>query len=161
MNEAHFHLTINHLPIILPIAAVIVLIGGILFRAELVKRMAYFLFVVSSITAFFAMSSGEGAEEIAEGIAGVSHDFIHEHEEKAEFFALMSYLLGALSLIGIWASWKRKGFAKIFSFVILAMSLVVLFLGKQTGTSGGEIRHTEIRSGQTAPAGEQEEGDDD
>jgi len=161
MNEAHFHLTVNHLPIILPIAGVIVLIGGILLHSEIVKRMAYFLFAVSSIAAFSAMSSGEGAEEIVENIAGVSHDFIHEHEEKAEVFALMSYLLGALSLFGIWASWKRKSFAKILSYVILAFSFVVLFFGSQTGTSGGEIRHTEIRSGQTVEAGDHEDGDDD
>jgi hypothetical protein len=64
-------------------------------------------------------------------------------------------------VVGLWASWKGKSFAKLLSFVILALSLVVLFLGKQTGTSGGEIRHTEIRSGQTVPAGAQEEGDDD
>jgi len=29
---------------------------------------------------------------------------------------------------------------------------VILYFGKQTGTTGGEIRHTEIRSGNTAPA---------
>jgi len=161
MNQAHFHLMVNHLPIILPIAGVVVLVGGMFVRSEIVKRMAYLLFTIGAVAAFSAMSSGEGAEEVAENLAGVTENYIHEHEEKAEVFALVSYILGALSIVGLWASWKGKSFAKLLSFAILALSLVVLFLGKQTGTTGGEIRHTEIRSGQTVPAGEQEEGDDD
>jgi uncharacterized membrane protein len=161
MNQAHFHLMVNHLPIILPIAGVVVLVGGMIVRSELVKRMAYLLFSIGAVAALSAMTSGEGAEEVVENIAGVTENYIHEHEEKAEVFALMSYILGALSLVGLWASWKGKSFAKLLSFAILALSLVVLFLGKQTGTSGGEIRHTEIRSGQTVPAVDQEEGDDD
>jgi uncharacterized membrane protein len=161
MNQAHFHLMVNHLPIILPIAGVVVLVGGMIVRSELVKRMAYLLFSIGAVAALSAMTSGEGAEEVVENIAGVTENYIHEHEEKAEVFALMSYILGALSLVGLWASWKGKSYAKLLAFAILALSLVVLFLGKQTGTSGGEIRHTEIRSGQTVPAGVEEEGDDD
>ena len=161
MNQAHFHLMVNHLPIILPIAGVVVLVGGMIVRSELVKRMAYLLFSIGAVAALSAMTSGEGAEEVVENIAGVTENYIHEHEEKAEVFALISYILGALSLVGLWVSWKGKSYAKLLSFAILALSLVVLFLGKQTGTSGGEIRHTEIRSGQTVPAVDQEEGDDD
>jgi uncharacterized membrane protein len=161
MNQAHFHLMVNHLPIILPIAGVVVLVGGMVVRSEVVKRMAYLLFSIGAVAALSAMTSGEGAEEVVENIAGVTENYIHEHEEKAEVFALVSYILGAMSVVGLWASWKGKSFAKLLSFVILALSLVVLFLGKQTGTSGGEIRHTEIRSGQTVPAGAHEEGDDD
>jgi uncharacterized membrane protein len=161
MNQAHFHLVVNHLPIILPIAGVIILIGGILVRSEIVKRMAYLLFSISALTTLAAMSSGEGAEEIVENIAGVTEGYIHEHEEKAEIFAIFSYILGLLSLVGLWASWKRKGFANIISYAVLLLSLVVLFLGKQTGTSGGEIRHTEIRTGGSTPTGEHGEGDND
>jgi uncharacterized membrane protein len=161
MNQAHFHLVVNHLPIILPIGGVIVLVGGIFVRSEIVKRMAYLLFSIAALSTVASMSSGEGAEEVVENIAGVTENFIHEHEEKAEVFAVFSYLLGALSLIGMWASWKSKGFATILSYAILILSLVVIFLGKQTGTSGGEIRHTEIRSGQSVPSNEHEEGHDD
>jgi uncharacterized membrane protein len=161
MNQAHFHLVVNHLPIILPFAGLIVLTGGLLFKSELVKRMSYFLFVLSAIATVLAMSSGEGAEEIAESLPGVTENFIHEHEEKAELFAIFSYLLGASSIVGLWASWKAKRFSVAFSYLILAMSLVVLFLGKQTGTSGGEIRHTEIRSGYQIPAGDHDEEHDD
>lgn len=157
MNQAHFHLVVNHLPIIFPIVGAMVLIGGFIFRSEIVKRTAYFIFIVGAVSAMAAMVSGEGAEEIAENLPGVTDGIIHEHEESAELFAIISYLFGALSLIGLWANWKNKAFAPILSYVLLIGSFVVIFLGRQTGTTGGEVRHTEIRSGQgTGNQGEQQ-----
>jgi hypothetical protein len=38
-------------------------------------------------------------------------------------------------------------------------ALAVLFFGKETGTTGGEIRHTEIRSGNNIPATENGTGE--
>lgn len=149
MNQAHFHLVVNHLPIIFPLVGILVLAIGIIFGSEIVKRTSFFIFALGAVATVFGMTSGEGAEEIAEEIAGVTEQFIHEHEEKAETFALLSYILGAFSLVGLWASWKKKGFASIISYVVLALSLVVVFFGKQTGTTGGEIRHTEIRANQS------------
>ena len=147
MNDAHFHLVVNHLPIIIPIVAVVVLIAGIIIKSEVVKRVSYFLFVMAAICTFPAFATGEGAEEVAEGLPGVTEHFIHEHEEKAEAFALLNYLLGFISMIGIWASWKQKQFAKWLSFAILLFAFIVIFKGREVATSGGEIRHTEIRKG--------------
>ncbi len=145
MNDAHFHLVVNHLPLIFPLVGAIVLVTGILSRSEPIKRTGYFVFILGSIATVMAMSSGEGAEEVVEEIKGVSQNFIHEHEEKAELFALLSYGLGLISLLSLWFSWKQKRLSKPASLIVLAFSFVVLFFGKQTGTSGGEIRHTEIR----------------
>lgn len=149
MNQAHFHLVVNHLPIIFPLVGILVLAIGIFFKSEIVKRTAFFVFILGAIATVFGMTSGEGAEEIAEELAGVTEQFIHEHEEKAETFALLSYILGAFSLLGLWSSWKMKSFSSIITYLILGLSLVVVFFGKQTGTTGGEIRHTEIRANQT------------
>lgn len=145
MNDAHFHLVVNHLPIIFPLVGAIVLVAGLVSGSEAIKRTGYFIFILGSVSAIFAMSSGEGAEELVEEIKGVSGKFIHEHEEKAELFALLSYGLGLISLLSLWFSWKQKRVAKPASFMVLFFSCVVLFYAKQTGTSGGEIRHTEIR----------------
>jgi uncharacterized membrane protein len=166
MNEAHFHLVVNHIPILFPIAGLLVLIGGIIFKSEIVKRMAYFLFVTGAVSAAMAMASGEGAEEMVEHMQGVSHDAIHEHEESAEFFAILSYIFGALSLVGLWASWQRKKFASMLSYATLILGIVVVIFGKQTGTSGGEVKHPEITSGaqaggQDQQAQEQEESEEE
>ena len=159
MNGAHFHLVVNHLPIIIPMAALIVLIVGLIIKSEVVKRTAYLLFVVGAICTMPAFASGEGAEEIAENLPGVTEHLIHEHEEKAESFALLNYALGLISIIAIWASWKQKSFSKWLSILILAMSLVVIFKGREVGTSGGEIRHTEIRK-EGSTSSNQNQGDE-
>ena len=151
MNGAHWHLVVNHLPIIFPLVGVIVIITGYISKSEAVKRTAFIIFILGAFAAIAAMSTGEGAEEVVEKITGVSEDYIKSHEKMAETFALLSYILGSISLIGLWTSFKQKTFSNIVAIGILIFAIVVLFFAKQTGTSGGEIRHTEIRNGNSVP----------
>jgi uncharacterized membrane protein len=148
MNQAHFHLMVNHLPIIFPIVGAIVLIGGFMLRSEIIKRVAYTIFIFGAIATFPAFLSGEGAEEVVENLQGVSESFIEPHEDIAKIFALLSYTLGAFSILALWSNWQQKSFKGIVSMVVLILSIVVLYFGKVTGTTGGEIRHTEIRANQ-------------
>src|SRR5690554_4328354 len=152
MNGAHWHLVVNHLPIIFPIVGVIVMITGLISKSEAVKRTAFMIFILVALATIATMTTGEGAEEIVEKINGVTKNYIESHEETAETFALLSYILGSISLLGLWASFKQKTFSNIIAIVTLVFAFVVLFFGKQTGTTGGEIRHTEIRSGNSIPA---------
>jgi uncharacterized membrane protein len=145
MNGAHWHLVLNHLPIIIPMVGLLVMIGGLLTKSEILKRAAYSIFILGAITAIAAFSTGEGAEEVVEEIQGIDEQLIKVHEETAEIFAIILYVLGAVSLIGLWASWKEKSFSPLVTFVAVALSLAGLIFAKQTGTTGGEIRHTEIR----------------
>ena len=152
MNGAHWHLVVNHLPIIFPIVGVIVMITGIITKSESVKRTALMIFILGAFTAIAAMNTGEGAEEVVKKINGVTEDYIENHEETAEMFTILDYILGGISLLGLWASFKQKKFSSIISIATLIFAFVVLFFAKQTGTTGGEIRHTEIRSGISVPA---------
>ena len=161
MNGAHWHLVVNHLPIIFPIVGVIVMITGLISKSEAVKRTAFMIFVFGALAAIAAMNTGEGAEEVVENINGVSENFIESHEEAAETFAILYYILGGISLLGLWASFKQKSFSSIISIATLIFAFVVLFFAKQTGTTGGEIRHTEIRSGNNIPASENKNAEED
>ena len=161
MNGAHWHLVVNHLPIIFPIVGVIVMITGLISESEAEKRTAFMIFVFGALAAIAAMNTGEGAEEVVENINGVSENFIESHEEAAETFAILSYILGGISLLGLWASFKQKSFSSIISIATLIFAFVVLFFAKQTGTTGGEIRHTEIRSGNNIPASENKNAEED
>lgn len=96
-----------------------------------------------TIPAFF---TGEGAEEVVEQLEGVDDSFIEPHEEAAEIFAILSYVLGAISLFGLWANYKQRSFAGVLSVFVTLFAIIVLFFAQQTGTTGGEIRHSEIRA---------------
>ena len=161
MNDAHFHLVVNHLPIIFPLVGVVILITGLIAKSEAVKRTAYLVFSIGAISAIAAMTSGEGAEEVVENINGISENYIEKHEDAAKLFALLSYVLGGLSLIGLWASFRQKTFSSIVSIAVLGMAIIVLVFAKQTGTTGGEIRHDEIRGGTTTIQAPVESDDDD
>lgn len=164
MNDAHLHLVFNHFPIIVPIVGMIILIVGFFIDSAVVKRTALGIFVLGSLLTFPAMYTGEGAEEIAEKLPDVTDAIIHEHEEMAETLAIINYLLGFVSLIAFWANWKQKSFANYIAIAVLCLGLVGLYFGKATGTSGGEIRHTEIRVGYNGAQGgapATEVGDDD
>jgi hypothetical protein len=63
-------------------------------------------------------------------------------------------------LLGFFASWKKMKFASILSYVIILVAAVAIYLGKETGTSGGEISHPEIRKDYKASSGEGEEADE-
>ena len=146
MNGAHWHLVVNHLPIVFPIAGLVVILTGLISKSEAVKRTAYLIFIIGALSALAAMATGDGAEEVAEKITVVSKEYIESHEETAETFALLSYILGGFSIFGLWSSFKQKSFNMIVTGITVIFALVVLFFAKQTGTTGGEIRHTEIRT---------------
>jgi uncharacterized membrane protein len=165
MNGAHWHLVLNHLPIIIPVIGLLIMISGFLFKSEILKRAAYCVIIVGALTAITAMSTGEEAEEIVEDINGVDERFIEVHEDAAETFAILLYILGGVSLVGLWANWKQKSFSNPVALATIIFTVVVLFFAKQTGTTGGEIRHTEIRADSSSTMDSinqnKEEADDD
>ena len=145
MNGAHYHLALNHLPIIIPIVGLLVIIGGFIVKSEIVKRTAFCIFILGALATITAIATGDGAEEVVEHIDGISKSLIHNHEEKAEVFALLSYVLGITSIVALWSNWKKKSSRNYIAYIIIAYCLVVLYFAQQTGTTGGEIRHSEIR----------------
>lgn len=155
-NAAHLHLLINHIPIFLPLLGLIVLIVGIIFKSEIIKRVSLAMFIFSGIFAFIAFSTGEGAEEIAEELKR-SHDLIHEHEEAAETFALLSYVLAVFSIVAFWFNWKKHPFKDLSMYIVLLISIAVIYLSYPAGQTGGEITHPEVGNEFKVPIGEHED----
>lgn len=152
MNEAHYHLVLNHFPIIAPIIGLLVLVAGFIARGENIKRTAYGIFIFGALTAVAASATGEGAEEVVEHLSGISHQLIHEHEEAAETFALIAYLLGIASIAALWISLKNQPYRHYVSYAIAVFAAVAISFGITTGTTGGSISHPEIRTGAATDA---------
>ena len=144
MNDAHLHMVFNHFPIIGLFFGIGILAFGIIKKQTILVNTAYVIFIFCMIMAKATMMTGEGAEEIVEEL-GVSHEIIHEHEEIAETFKKVLYGLGILSILGLVVNLKKHSKAAIVSYVVLVLAIGSAILSKNVGTSGGEIRHTEIR----------------
>ena len=160
MNAAHFHLLVNHFPIFGLIFGILILISGFLFRQSILKTTAYVIFAVSALGAFLAMRSGDEAEDLAEQLPGVSHQLIHNHEEHAETFFWMTIGLALLSLITLYLQRQGHRLEKAFQVLTLVLALGTAAYSSSVGTSGGEIRHPEIRKGYTLPPTANDEGEE-
>lgn len=145
MNDAHLHMVVNHFPIIGTIFGFGILIVGLVLKNKTLINTSYAIFIVAAIFGAISMATGEGAEELVEDMPNIGKQIIHEHEELAEKLAVLLYVLAGLSLAGLYLNFKNHAKAKLLSFLILGVATAGLFLVQKVGTSGGEIRHTEIR----------------
>ena len=146
MNDAHYHLIVNHLPIVGLLIGILVLIAGLVFNKAEVKLTALGILIFSAITSIAAFYTGEGAEEVVENLEGISETLIHTHEEYAETFYTLSLILGGLSLLTFILELKKMKFTKYLMIICLLIALVDGVLATYVGSSGGEIRHPEIRN---------------
>ena len=146
MNDAHFHLVVNHLPIVGVLIGFLVLLAGLIMKKPQIKNTALGIFIFSALAAIVAFLTGEGAEEIVENLPGISETLIHKHEEYAELFLTMMLILGGVSLITFFLQYKKLSFYKYGFVAVLLLSVTVIGISKYVGTSGGEITHIEIRS---------------
>ena len=152
MNDAHWHLLVNHFPIIGVIFGLGIQVSGILLKNNVLKNTAFVLYLITAIFGFLAMQTGENAEEVVENLPNISENLIHRHEESAETFVLVLYAAGVFAVFSLVASVKKYRFAGMLSYLTLAVVFLAAVLSKNVGTSGGEIIHTEIRNDTTLPA---------
>lgn len=158
MNQAHLHLLFNHLPILGTLFGILILAGGYFLKNNTVKRTALGIFVLSALCAIPAYLTGEGAEEIVEGLPGVSENLMEAHEDLANIFLWMVGALGLFSLVTFYADFKSKKIAATLYALTLVAAIGTMVFAQRVGSSGGEIRHTEIRSGATATVGNENPG---
>lgn len=150
MNQAHLHLLLNHLPILGVLFGLLILATGFFLKNTSIKRTALGIFVLSAVFAVPAYLTGEGAEEVVESLPGVSENLIEAHEDLANIFLWMVGALGLFSLATFYAEFKSKSISSTLYAITFVAALGSMIFAQQVGTSGGEIRHTEIRSGATA-----------
>ena len=146
MNKAHLHLLVNHFPIIGTFFGIGILIVALFLKNNSIKNTAYWVFITTAIFAAISMATGDGAEHIVKDFPDIGRKIIHVHEEYAEKLALVLYLLGIISIVGFYMNRINHVKATLLSYIILVVGIVALGLTINVGASGGEIRHTEIRS---------------
>ena len=146
MNQAHLHLILNHFPIIGTIFSFIILLTGMLLNQPGIKRSGLGLFVLTGLMAIPAFLTGQGAEEVLKSIRQNPEVFEEPHEKLGEIAVWTCSIIGLIALIALLIENKYGSIFKILTISILILSLANGILMKNVGTSGGEIRHTEIRS---------------
>jgi uncharacterized membrane protein len=159
MDAVHLHLISNHVPIIGAFFGILVLIFGMFRKSPTTLAAAYLIFLISAIVGVVAYLTGEGAEEVAEELPGVTHNAIEAHEEVALYTLIAFIILALISLIGLIKSKNHYERIKGLAVVTLVVAIISLGIGAYTGLTGGQIRHTELKGLTTTPT--VTENDDD
>ena len=160
MSWAHIHLALNHVPVIGLLIVLLLLAVATLRRSTELTRVSYGLLVLLAATAVVVYLTGEPAEELIEDLPGFSEALVEEHEEVALLATIGMVVLGLVALVGlirfrpprIAPAWYGRGVL----FLALLMGGVMLW----TANLGGQIRHSEIRSGSAAGTEDPASGSD-
>jgi len=150
MNFPHLHLLLNHFPIIGTTVGLGLFLISLVGENEDLRRASLIIFAAMALLAIPTFFSGTGAQGAIKKLPGVSEALIERHQGAAMLALLFMEITGALSLLGLWklqetsrpARWNWSLSA------VLILSIITVGLMARVGTTGGDIRHPEIGSGQ-------------
>lgn len=151
MNYAHWHLMLNHIPILGSAIGAFVMLWGFVRKSSEVQRVAMVLFVVCAIATYPTNRTGHRSERIVKAHPEANAAGIDEHEESADWAIAGAYTLGGLSLIGLIWSVKKPELPMWLPALILLAGLFTAATMARTGYLGGKIRHTEFADPNPAP----------
>ncbi len=145
VNPAHLHLVLNHIPLV-GIGFVILLLIIALFRKsnELINISLIFVILVA-LWAIPAYLTGEAAEDMVEGLPGISEQLIESHEDSAQIAFIFIEVVGVLALLSLVARRYYKKLGNALTILTLLGLIVGGGLISWTANQGGKINHPEIR----------------
>lgn len=149
MNGAQLHLALNHIPVILSMAALAILLWGWLSKSYEIKKVGLVLAMVTAVFAGTAFLTGEPAEDVIEDLPAFSKELVHEHEEAGEAVLIVSIVAGLAAAATAFLI-KIKHPLSIYVFAITTLLILACTLAfLRTAHLGGLIQHPEIRSEST------------
>ncbi|MFZ4705295.1 MAG: hypothetical protein ACOYMF_04740 [Bacteroidales bacterium] len=163
MLGAYPHLLVNHFPILGTIFGILILLSGIILKNDTVKQTGLATLVFAALMSAVALFTGDPAGEAVNAIPGTSEAMIDHHENMAYMALWILIPSGLLSAMAFYSIWKKEKGAKNLVIAAFALSLLAAGWMAYVAKTGGQIRHSELRS-QTSgiPAGQemQKESDD-
>ena len=151
MNGAHLHLIVTHLPV-LGVAFGALLLGfGLLRKNRVIQQVALGVLVLAGMAAGVAYLTGEGAEETIEGTLGTGKAFLERHETAGVFGLVAAGIAGAMALLALFGGRRERSLSRGLLVLNLVVALAASGILAWVANLGGQIGHSEIRSGPSAP----------
>lgn len=152
MSWGYLHLVLNHVPVIGTFLGLLFLLVAFVRNSEELKKVTLALLVFIALVTIPVYLTGEPAEEMIENIPGTSEAIIERHEDAALFSMIAVEVAGITALAGLLIFLRKKRLGNLLAIVTLAVSMIGGGLMTWTANLGGQIRHTEIRSGVDSPS---------
>lgn len=142
------HVLLNPIPLYGLVFGLIALIAGLVTRSRGAQMTALLLLVVVGAVAWPVFDTGEDAEHgMALKLDAAGRAWLHEHGERADIGVWVFIGTGALALAALITHWKWPKPARWLTLLTLVAALASLGVAGWIGHAGGQIRHTEFRTG--------------
>lgn len=156
MNGAHLHLVLNHFPVIGLVFCLAMLAAGILRKSEELTRTGMVFLIAVAVIAIPVYLTGEPAHEIVEGLAGVSEDVMHSHEDAGLLALITTEVIGAFALLGLLMYRRPRSLPRWLPSALLVLVIALTGWVGWTSYLGGQINHPEARPDFVVPAESEE-----
>lgn len=147
MNSSQIHLALSHVPVVLSLVGLVVLVVALVKSNDTLAKTSFYLLLFGGIFAVPVFFTGEGAEETIESLPGVSEAVIEKHEGLAKVAFGFVCAAAIASLLGI-LLYRHTAMRRLIKPLVLLLALATAGIMSVTAHLGGQVRHTEIRSGQ-------------
>jgi uncharacterized membrane protein len=147
-NLPHQHLLLNHIPIIASFMGLALFLAGLITKKEDVKKASLVIFSLIALFAIPAYTSGHAAFAVIQNDPDLSQTAVESHQGAALIAFILIEITGAFAWLGLWQFRRVSRPAPWILPAVLCFSFLTAGLLVITGNTGGEIRHSEIRSGE-------------
>ena len=154
--SAHYHLLLNHLPIIGTFIGLALFLVSLRVNNDDLKQASLGLFSFIALLAIPTYMSGNAAQEFFRPTPEVSMDLVETHQGAALLALIFMEITGAISMIALWQfsrAGKKSGgrwpsgrnAAAVLFFAVVTATLMAI-----AGNTGGAIRHPETPAEEAA-----------
>lgn len=145
MNAAHWHLLLNHLPVLGTLFSAILLAVAIFLKNAQFQRVSLVFLLCCALAAIPVYLTGNAAEGIVEKLPEASEEIIEAHERMGTITLIVMQLLAFASVVVLFAWRKAPEPSPRAALAVLLFALICTALAGYTANLGGQVRHTEIR----------------
>ena len=161
INPAHWHLMLNHIPVVGSAFAFLLLGWAIFRRSEELKRVGLAMVALVAAMTVPAYLTGEPAfEAVMEILEATPFDedpLVAAHKSAAGIAFTAAAMAGLAALTGLIRSRGGKPLSKHVVMAVFVLTALTVGLMGRAANFGGAIRHAEIR-GEAAPPEGSENG---
>jgi uncharacterized membrane protein len=136
MNGAHFHLLVNHIPIIGVIFGMLILLVGFILKNGIVKQTGLGTLIFAALSASVALFTGDPAGEAVEHLPGVTEALIEHHEDIAYSSLWILIPMGVLAALAFYSNWKKEKSGNLLSMITLFLSVLAIAMMSWVGPTG-------------------------
>lgn len=146
MNQAHWHLMLNHIPITGAAFALIAWLYAIWRNHADIYRFALGWAIVVGLLTLPVYWSDEQGHKLLHGLADFSHEMAETHEVWGIFLLYAMLTTSALAAVCFWRLKRTSGLpSPVGRTVMLPTFLITTGLGIYTGHLGGMVHHPAMR----------------